>query len=80
MSEKAGFDPTLEMKPCYAIIYAPRRTRPRYPENCVTVVDSEAAALAGADVAKKYYPAVVKGPFSSSEGMRLFYLVSWLAE
>lgn len=80
MSDKAGFDPTLEMTPSYAIVYAPRKTRPRYPENCVKVVDSEAAALDGADIPNKYFPAVVKGPFSSSEGMRLFYLVSWLAE
>ena len=80
MSDNPGFDPTQEMAPCFAIIYAPRKTRVRHPENCVEVVASEAAALAGADVANKRYPAVVKGPFSSSEGMRLFYLVSWLAD
>lgn len=80
MSDIAGFDPTQEMAPSYAIIYAPRKTRVRYPENCVEVVESAAAALAGADAANKRYAAQVKGPFSSSEGLRLFYLVTWLDE
>lgn len=49
-----------------------------FSENCVTVVDSEAAALSGADPAKKLYPARVIGPSRSSEGFRLYYLVCWL--
>ena len=62
----------------FAIVYAPRRTRDRVPEGSVQVVDSEAAALAGADAAKNLYAARVVGPARSSEGLRLFYIVRWL--
>lgn len=64
----------------YAIVYAPRRARDRVPEGNVTVVDSEAAAQAGADPARKLYPARVVGPARSSEGLRVFYIVRWLDE
>jgi len=62
----------------YALVKAPSRNRKRFPENCVEVVESEAAARAGADSEKKLMPAVVFGPSRSSEGFRLFYLVRWL--
>jgi hypothetical protein len=62
----------------YALIKAPSRRRARFPEGCVTVVESEEAARAGRDPAKKLSPAVVYGPSSSSEGQRLYYLVRWL--
>ena len=62
----------------YALVYAPRRRRDRFPENCVTPVDSAAAALDGADPASKLFPAKVVGPARSSEGLRLYYLVAWL--
>lgn len=61
-----------------AVVYAPRRGRDRFPENCVEVFDSEQAALAAADPAGKRYAARVIGPSRSSEGLRLFYLVRWL--
>lgn len=61
-----------------ALVYAPRRDRERYPENCVQIVDDEAAARAGADPARKLYPAKVVGPSVSSEGLRVYYLVCWL--
>ncbi len=64
----------------YAVVYAPRRTRGRFAEECVTVVESEAAAIAAADAAGNRYPARVVGPARSSEGVRLFYLVRWLQE
>ncbi len=64
----------------FALVYAPRRDRDRYPENCVEIVESEAAARAGADPARKRYPAKVVGPSVSSEGLRLYYLVGWLDE
>jgi hypothetical protein len=64
----------------YAVVYAPRRARDRVPEGSVTVVESEAAARAGADPAKKLYPARVVGPARSSEGLRVFYIVRWLDE
>lgn len=62
----------------YAIVYAPRRARDRVPEGSVQVVESETAALAGADASKKLYAARVVGPARSSEGLRLYYIVCWL--
>lgn len=64
----------------YAVVYAPRRQRGRFPGDCVQVVDSEAAARAGADPGAKRYAAVVMGPSRSSEGLMLYYLVHWLEE
>jgi hypothetical protein len=64
----------------WAIVYAPRRTRDRFSENCVEVVETEEAAIAGADAEKKKYAARVIGPARSSEGLKVFYLVRWLAE
>jgi hypothetical protein len=80
----------------FALVYAPRRlpssclappshvphrpARDRVPEGSVQLVESEAAALAGADPARKLYPARVIGPARSSEGLRLFYIVRWLDE
>ncbi|HUX89219.1 MAG TPA: hypothetical protein VMV48_00825 [Gallionellaceae bacterium] len=63
---------------CYALIDAPSLKRKRFPENNVTVVESEAAALAGADPAHNIVPALVFGPSRSSEGFKLYYLVRWL--
>ena len=76
---RIGLDPeTKVVSECFALIYAPRRVRDRFPENCVTVVESEAMALEGADATKNLYPARVIGPSRSSEGFRLYYLVCWL--
>ncbi|MBI5782639.1 MAG: hypothetical protein HZA69_02745 [Gammaproteobacteria bacterium] len=78
---RIGLDPeTKVVSECFALIYTPRRVRDRFPENCVTVMDSEAAALSGADPTKNLYPARVIGPSRSSEGFRLYYLVCWLDE
>jgi len=63
---------------CFALIKSPTRRRARFPEGCVTVVASEADALAGRDEARRLLPAVVYGPSSSSESQRLYYLVRWL--
>ena len=62
----------------WAIVYAPRRARDRFPENCVEVVKTEEAALAGANTDQKKYAARVIGPARSSEGLKVFYLVRWL--
>ena len=70
------FDP---LKQFPAVIYTPRRARNRFAENVVEIVDSEAAALAGARDGDKLHPAVVCGPVKSSEGFRLYYLVRWLS-
>ncbi|MEW7980990.1 MAG: hypothetical protein G8D28_06290 [gamma proteobacterium symbiont of Phacoides pectinatus] len=62
----------------FAVVYAPRRQRDRFPENCVEVHASREAAHTAADPKQKRYPALVYGPCRSSEGFRLFYLLEWL--
>ncbi len=69
---------TSIVKEHFAVIYAPRRNRDRFPENCVDIVASETEALRLADIDNKRYAARVIGPARSSEGLRLFYLVDWL--
>jgi len=78
---RIGLDPeTKVVNEVFALVYAPGRSRDRFPENCVTVVASEAEALSGADPEHNLYPARVIGPSRSSEGFRLYYLVGWLEE
>lgn len=62
----------------FALIKTPRKNRKRYPEGCVTVVDSQDAACAGTDASKNLHPAVVFGPSISSESQKIYYLVRWL--
>lgn len=62
----------------FAVIYAPKRSRKRFPENCVTIVSSDQAAIQQSDSEKKCYAAKVLGPSRSSEGLMLYYLVEWL--
>ncbi len=64
----------------YAVVYAPRRKRGRFSEDCVQIVESEAEALAAANTSEDRYPARVVGPARSSEGFRLYYLVCWLQD
>lgn len=61
-----------------ALVYVPRRSRGRFPENCVTEVADIEAARAQSDGVEDVRPALVLGPFRSSEGFRLYYLVRWL--
>lgn len=68
------------VKEQFAVVYAPRRHRDRFPVNCVEVVSTREAALTAADPAGKRFPAVVLGPSRSSEGYMLYYLVQWLDE
>ena len=68
------------VKEQFAVVYAPRRHRDRFPDNCVQVMDSREAALAAADPSNKRFAAVVLGPSRSSEGFMLYYLVQWLDE
>lgn len=71
------FDPITDGLPRhFARVYAPRRGRGRFPENCVELVASEDAAHLGCN--DKTHAAVVCGPSRSSEGVRLYYLVRWL--
>lgn len=67
------------VKEHYAVIYAPSRKRKRFPENCVTLHESEEDAIQSAKDEKNNHPAKVLGPSRSSEGLRLYYLVEWLA-
>ena len=62
----------------YALIKTPRQSRKRFPEACVTVVDTEQQALEGADASKNLHAAVVYGPSVSSESQRIYYLVRWI--
>ena len=61
-----------------ALIKTPRKNRKRYPEACVTLVESEADARGGADDSRNLHPAIVYGPSVSSESQRIYYLVRWL--
>ena len=62
-----------------ALIKTPRKGRKRFPEGCVTIVESIEDAHAGANEAKNLHPAIVYGPSVSSESQRIYYLVRWLS-
>jgi hypothetical protein len=62
----------------FALIKTPRKSRKRYPEACVEIVPSQAAARRGADPAANLHPALVYGPSVSSESQRIYYLIRWL--
>ena len=62
----------------FALIRTPRKSRKRFPEACVEIHDSAAAASAGASEARNLHPAIVYGPSVSSESQRIYYLVRWL--
>jgi hypothetical protein len=66
----------LQVRP--ALIHTKRRNRKRFPEGCVTLMDSDAAALAQADNMRDLLAAMVYGPSVSSENQRIYYLVKWL--
>lgn len=71
---------TSVVNECCAVIYAPRRTRDRFPQGCVMVLESEQAARTAADPSAHRHAALVLGPSRSSEGQMLYYLVRWLDE
>jgi len=58
----------------HALIYSSRE-RSRYPEGCVEVVESREIAIEKAAENKKLLAGKVAGPFRSSEGQRMYYLV-----
>jgi hypothetical protein len=62
----------------FAVVHQPRNRRKRFPAASVTLVESQEAALAAADIGRKRYPACVLGPSKSSEGQYIYYLVEWL--
>lgn len=63
-----------------ALVYTPnrRRSRNRFPENCIFKKDSEQEAKTAAQPDQNLHPAVICGPSRSSEGVILYYLVQWL--
>jgi len=66
------------VKECYAVVYAPKRRRTRFPENVVEVCDTETVALQKADHSNMQYAAKLVGPCRSSEGFMVFFLKEWL--
>ncbi len=64
----------------WAVVYAPRRQRQRFAENCVELCADEAEARQRADPAARRHAARVLGPSRSSEGLRIYYLVAWLED
>ncbi len=72
-------DPETEVSQVrYAVVYAPRRGRKRFPAGCVEIHPDPASAVAAADPAGKRYAARVVGPSKSSEGLYVYYLDQWL--
>jgi len=71
---------STSLKQRYAVIRTPRRSRLRYAEAIVHIVDSEQQALDEADIKNKCLPAIVYGPSVSSECQRIYYLLRWLDE
>ena len=63
---------------CYAVVYAPKRSRGRFAENCVTIVVDEQEAQERANPDKHLFAAKVIGPSVSSESQRIYYLDDWL--
>lgn len=79
MTRRIPIDPGSSIvKEHFAIVYAPRRNRDRFPEASVEIVISEAHARADANPDTNRYAARLVGPSRSSEGLRLYYLEAWL--
>lgn len=77
--QKIIVDPeSTSLQERFALIKTPRQSRKRFPEGCVEIVASHAAALDGADPSRKLYAAMVYGPSVSSESQRIYYLMHWL--
>ena len=62
-----------------AVIYTPRKARPRFPAGCVEIVGDTQSAIAKAAAQENSYAARVLGPSKSSEGQFIYYLVEWLS-
>ncbi len=62
----------------FAVVRVPKRSRDRFPESSVTIMESEQAARDAADAEKKLYAARVLGPSRSSEGVKIYYVQAWL--
>jgi len=62
----------------YAVIYAPRKKRSRFPATCVALQETFEEAVTTAEPNNKRYAAKVHGPSKSSEGQFIYYLMEWL--
>jgi len=62
----------------FAVVYAPKRSRGRFSENCVFICESELDAIEEANIEKHLFAAKVIGPSKSSEGQRIYYLDTWI--
>ena len=79
MTRRVPIDPDSDIvHEHFAIVFAPRRNRDRFPEASVEIVISEAQAREGANPDANRYAARLIGPSRSSEGLRLYYLEAWL--
>lgn len=62
----------------YAVVYAPRTKRKRFPAGCVTIKADINEAIKDANPDKNLYAAQVHGPSKSSEGQMIYYLLNWI--
>ena len=62
----------------FAVIYAPKRSRGRFAETCVFIMETELDAIDEENVEKHLYAAKVIGPSKSSEGQLIYYLEEWI--
>jgi len=62
----------------FAVIYAPKRSRGRFAESCVFIMETELDAIDEENIEKHLYAAKVIGPSKSSEGQRIYYLEEWI--
>jgi len=65
---------------CYAVVYVPKRSRGRFPQGSVDIVETDMVAMQKAEPENRRFAALVSGPSKSSEGQLLYYLVEWLGE
>lgn len=64
----------------YAVVYVPKRSRNRFPANCVEIKGSAYDAIEDANPHEKKFAARVSGPSKSSEGQYIYYLLEWLED
>lgn len=65
-------------KECFALVRVTKKTRKRFPEACVTPINSEKEAHELSSNDSNLHPAVVYGPSVSSESQRIYHLIRWL--
>lgn len=64
----------------WAVIYVPRRSRSRFPANCLEIHASQDQALQAGTPDMNKFAAKVIGPSKSSEGQYIYYLVHWVGQ